>query len=177
MAKTHTRMDKHTHRAEDKALPGSNANRVKIIWLRASARGQLVFRLRPAKYQQAAPPCCLPHSSLSYFLSLSLFLLSHTLEGGTKAPTRFSTFQSRQSPTHPYSSHFYNTCSGTEGTTMLDQGSFHPGSLQTLIHSPCVLSDNRPRWSVWSVIQHKIVCVDLYHIYVRVLYLMTVLKG
>lgn len=58
-----------THGVEDKALACSIANRVKIIWLRTSAWGQLVFRLRPAKYQQAAPPCCLLHSSLPYFHS------------------------------------------------------------------------------------------------------------
>lgn len=92
------------------------------------------------KSQQAAPPCCLLHSSLPYFLPL--FLLSHTLEGSTKAPTRFSTFQSRQSPTHLYSSRFYNTCSVTEATTMLHRGSFHLKPLQTDVHLPCVLSDN-----------------------------------
>lgn len=78
--------------------------------------------------------------SLPYFLTL--FLLSRTLEGSTKAPSRVSTFQSRQSPTHPYSSRFYNTCSATEAMKMLDQGSFHPRLVQTLMDSPCVLSDN-----------------------------------
>lgn len=65
----HTQPD--TPRAQDEALPCSIANQVKMIRLGTSARGQLVFRLRPAKYQQAAPPCCLLYSSLPYFLSLS----------------------------------------------------------------------------------------------------------
>lgn len=66
---TWTNTNTDTHRAGDKALPCSIANWAKIIWLRASARGQLVCRLRPAKYQRAAPPCCLLYSSMPYFLS------------------------------------------------------------------------------------------------------------
>lgn len=82
-------------------------------------------------------------STLLFYALLSLsLLLSHTLEGSTKAPTHFSTFQSQQSPTHPYSGRFYNTCSITEAMTMLDQDSSHPGPQQTVIHSPCVLYDN-----------------------------------
>lgn len=82
-------------------------------------------------------------STLLFYALLSLFcLLSYTSEDSTKVPTCFSTFQSQQSPTHPYSSCFYNTCRATEAMTMLDQDSSHPGPQQTVIHSPGVLYDN-----------------------------------